>query len=929
MGAQKKRWIVRDGKGHIFGPFDQEKIQDLLKKGVLTGTEEAAHYPAGDWAIMSADKELYELVLAALSAPVEVKARIRQKPAGTASTSSKDDLSRGLTESNPSGLEETPTLVQKAKKASQISPPPPKAPRPIIELSEKTKVMRRTFVSRNFLPLILVAAAALLFYVGIRYNASSPTRSRAINLIMPHIPQGNKGDPAKAEALLKRGWTYFYKDTFSNYVKAEESFVEAVEAEPLNPECILMLLQTDMELWPFAKQDSADQNTVQNLVQLISQVDRQGHKRAIAAATMALILGRDTTARTQVDSTLTAEPAEGRLYQMKGQLYFDKNDFQTAVAYFEKAETLLPYWVRPVYMLAVSQGRLGNGSKAQQSLLQALKMNPNHSAARLELGVIEFKFYNHEDKAKEYLTVALGGEERLEPSTEARGRYWLANILYRSGSMAAAKKEIQRAFDLDPSNPDIRDLLSNLGGNLTSEGGGSDREHMAVGDQYMRLGNYLGAQAQYKTAFVLNPHNARAAMKAAQALWLFHQSTEAMEFLQKSIVADPHFIESYVLLSDYKSQRFDFDGAIKSLDMALHMNSKSYEVFRGYANVLLRRGDLDGAEAYVNRALALYEIDVKTNILMSRVQLGKKNLVKAIQYGKRAVELDKGDTDAQVNYAKVLAAYEGVPNGVAYLNDLINTYPTELNYRVGLAEILVQDEQYGQAKGVLKQVVEVDDKNKEAFALLGDADALSGNLDDATSDYISAARIDPSDPAALFRLGEVFLKADRADKAIEQFQLVLRVNPNFPRAHYNLARAYFQSQITEKALTELDLEKKINPKLSDPYEFAGDIYLTTRKYSQAAREYQKASEIKDLGAGIYVKMSRAYRGQGAYDEALAMLRIAATRESGMADIYKEYGFIYDAKGMESEAVGSFKQYLRLEPNSPDKQLILDKINQLE
>src|SRR5271155_4529212 len=104
MGAQKKKWIVRDGKGHIFGPFDQEKIQDLLKKGVLTGAEEAAHYPAGDWAVMSADKDLYELVLAALSAPVEIKAKVRQKPAGTTSASAKDEFSHGLTESNPQGL---------------------------------------------------------------------------------------------------------------------------------------------------------------------------------------------------------------------------------------------------------------------------------------------------------------------------------------------------------------------------------------------------------------------------------------------------------------------------------------------------------------------------------------------------------------------------------------------------------------------------------------------------------------------------------------------------------------------------------------------------------------------------------------------------------------------------------------------------------
>ena len=52
-----------------------------------------------------------------------------------------------------------------------------------------------------------------------------------MNLIMPHPKKG--GDLNRSEALVKEGMSYFYKDTYSNYIRAEELFVEAIEQSPV------------------------------------------------------------------------------------------------------------------------------------------------------------------------------------------------------------------------------------------------------------------------------------------------------------------------------------------------------------------------------------------------------------------------------------------------------------------------------------------------------------------------------------------------------------------------------------------------------------------------------------------------------------------------------------------------------------------------
>jgi tetratricopeptide (TPR) repeat protein len=155
------------------------------------------------------------------------------------------------------------------------------------------------------------------------------------------------------------------------------------------------------------------------------------------------------------------------------------------------------------------------------------------------------------------------------------------------------------------------------------------------------------------------------------------------------------------------------------------------------------------------------------------------------------------------------------------------------------------------------------------------------------------------------------------------------VNGLFPKTHYNLARTYFGQGYADEALKELEQEKKLNPKLADPYEFAGDILLATRKFSAAVREYQRASEFRSDGAAIFVKLAKAYRGQGSYDEAMAMLRLAAAKESGFSEIYKEYGYIYDAKGSAPEALANFERYLNLEPGASDREAITQKMKQLQ
>ena len=72
-------------------------------------------------------------------------------------------------------------------------------------------------------------------------------------------------------------------------------------------------------------------------------------------------------------------------------------------------------------------------------------------------------------------------------------------------------------------------------------------------------------------------------------------------------------------------------------------------------------------------------------------------------------------------------------------------------------------------------------------------------------------------------------------------------------------------------------------------------------------------------------MYKRQRQGGSADIAKSMLNIAASQESGLPEIYREQGAIYEIEGDIRAAVQAYNKYLALSPNAPDRREIEGKI----
>jgi tetratricopeptide (TPR) repeat protein len=817
----------------------------------------------------------------------------------------------------------------------------------VIDLLNINKVDPLVLIEKLKIPILIfvfLATGLLLFYF-IHPGAK-------IDLDRIHLlAVTKKTEPLSADQIKQKmafAIKALEKDTFDGYLEAQNHLVAMVESSPRELEPRSLLCFVYRELWPYSFQDAQDQKTIDQLVQSTKTINLMDPHGVLCEVVKLHVAGRVKEARGAVDNLLDLGDRFSLypiLFFMKADYLSQDKDVLNSAPYFEKAIQLWPTWIKPKMNLAYSYLKNKDWLKALEQFRAILQLQPKNKMALIGTALVEIKAYNQAEQAYNHLLMALDIETRIPRSLESEALENLAELSIMKGQKSDAQKYACRSYEINPQRKEAQDICLRFGGNLDqAQKHRADDEMTFIGDQYVRAGDCLSAQAEFKTAFEMNPKNANAAVKAAKCLWILNQSSEAIDWLVKAAKADPNLISAYVLQADYLSQRYDFVGAEQILMTASRKAPNNYEIIRGLALVAFRRNDFQTAMSLAQRASKIYDADVETYTLLSNAsrefallfkptndkeRQKKDQIIKDfVRYSTKAVELDATNAEAQIAFAKMLVSTTGVDSGINYVKDLIKKYSYSTDYRIALASILAQEERHNQAIEVLEQVITFESKNKKALLGLGKSYRASGMVDKALATYLKAAVVDPSDPEPLFEAGQLYLESGRFEEAYQQFQRVLKVNNKYPRGYYYLGKTSFASGNLNEALEQLNTEKKIYPNLPDSYLMMAEVFFAQQRYSDCAGEYSKATKLAILGADVYVKSARCYRLSGSLDIAEDMLALAKDRESGYAEIFREQGAIFQSRGSPREAVKAYETYLELSPNAPDKSQVEALIAQL-
>jgi len=927
------QWLIKTETDRQIGPYSTEAILKLISEGALSGGEQIKRYPDGKWTPISRQPDFYDRLLDALEEIPKFDPDRRERfeaetiVAPMPERQQTEDFEKTVIVPRAQVTIAEPKtqlpVIENEPSAKQIPPNAKSAP---IEMQPVSKIAKKQKLKSIQIPLILGFVAILFF--AIAYLIPEKVATGKPRLLVPRISTSPSMSSKDVTAGIQKAILEYEKDTFDNYLEAQNKLVAVIEGAPQNVDARGSLCLVYKELWPFVKQDAKDLDAVFNMAKATRSLDPTGINGVYCEVVKLMTLGKYKEARGVIEYALnqTQMSTAPVLYQLKAELLFEDKDIRTAILYVDKAKQLWPEWVKPIFQSGKYLARNEQPAEAAKTFKLALQKNPLHRESQIELGILLFKNFRQTDEALAQLSAATSATRRISHTSLSQAHFFLALIYAEKKDFSQAKKHAQEAFRLNPGDSQTKELVMKLGGSTEfSTGGSGDSELVFLGDQHQRTGNCLAAQAEFKAAFELDPSNAVAAMKAARCLWQLNQSADAIQWLRKSLKADPKLVSAYALLADYQSERYDYVSAMQTLNKGSQLFANNYEILRGYGLVEFRRNNMKDAIGYLQRANKIYENDIETLILLAKAHMASGDYASAQKYSVRAIELDSTSTDAQIVYARILTQFQGLETGILYLKDLINKFSYTMDFRLALADLYREQERATQAQKIYEQLVDADPKNKKARLGLGQSYQAQAVFDKALRQYLSASVSDPSDVEGLFRAGLLYIDIGKHSDAITQLKRAQIVNPLYPRLNYYMGRAYYLNGDYDQALKASLDERKLNPNLADSYILAAEIYASTKQFQKCATEYQQAIKLRPQGADLYVKVARCYRQSGSADIAESMLGIAASQESGLPEIYKEQGAVYETKGDIRAAVQAYNKYLTLSPNAPDRREIEARI----
>src|SRR5437868_2785450 len=161
------------------------------------------------------------------------------------------------------------------------------------------------------------------------------------------------------------------------------------------------------------------------------------------------------------------------------------------------------------------------------------------------------------------------------------------------------------------------------------------------------------------------------------------------------------------------------------------------------------------------------------------------------------------------------------------------------------AKDAAKNKKYDEAATLLRQVVETDPADFQAWQELGTAYFNQKNYPEAEKAYTQAISKHPDYAAALINLGRLRIVQKNYDGAIEALSQAVKVQPTSAQANYFLGEAYLQNKKGSLGVGYLNEAIKLDPVgMADAHLRLAALYNAVGMKDKAAAEYEEFLKVR-------------------------------------------------------------------------------------
>jgi len=276
----------------------------------------------------------------------------------------------------------------------------------------------------------------------------------------------------------------------------------------------------------------------------------------------------------------------------------------------------------------------------------------------------------------------------------------------------------------------------------------------------------------------------------------------------------------------------------------------------------------------------------------------------AVESFKRALSLQPNYLEAHLNYGQLLLEEEQFAQARGRFEKALELQPGDYDTRLLLARTLSEEGKEGEAEFHARELHELRPSHPEPMVILGAIRLGRGDASDALTWLEQATRADPRHGHAWYLKAKALVQRNAATEAIAAFRNAVRHAPNFEN-NYDFGAFLLNSGAIEEALPYLVAAYELAPKqyvallrqslIEHPNHSADTLYrigsvdMRRGELDMAETFLSRVLDMQPNHGGGLLLMSRLLKIRGRHGEALDTLRLAVERMPKDFSVHLEYG----------------------------------------
>jgi tetratricopeptide (TPR) repeat protein len=450
-----------------------------------------------------------------------------------------------------------------------------------------------------------------------------------------------------------------------------------------------------------------------------------------------------------LDEMLAKDPKNVAVLMHKGIFAVSSNKLEEARLFFERALAADPKSVDANNALAGYWLQKKDGAKAEEYFKAAIAQNPGSSAAR--------------------------------------NAY--AQFLLRSGRGAEAEPVIKESVNLQKNSPAARMTLA---GYYMNQGRTSEAkqvwEGIAKDHQQFLAARFELAEAALRdrnldeAARIVDairkdkPKDSGALALHARILLGRGQANQAIEALEAAQKSDNRVPMIHFLLGGAYQQVGNLDRAQSSFEEALNLDPEFARARIALAQLLLSRGQADGALNQVNQVLDKIKNQPDALMMKGMAQIATRKFDNAEATFTELTKIVPNSDVVRLRLGQVAAAQKQPAVAEKHFRRAVELNPKQYAAIEGLVGLMLVKKDVAGAESFLQRQI-ANDNSAPLYMTLAQVYRVSNRAKDAETALLKAVSLDPHNTNAITSLGSLYIEHKSIDKALEQFATALKLDP--------------------------------------------------------------------------------------------------------------------------------------------------------